>query len=114
MPLPVTRFDMGQAEKRAAQSGRQMAQMAQKHQPFASRDECVVWYDHLPYLGENRSGERRLLAAIAADAVATEQRADIDGNLSQADILAAGGRELEAVMEATRVYESSVKIIDKK
>jgi multimeric flavodoxin WrbA len=113
-PLPVTRFDFMQAEERAAASGRQIAEMVGNCKPFASRDECVLWYDRLPYLGANRSGERRLLAAIAAEAVSGERRADIDGDLGQADILAASGRELEAVIEATRVYESSVKIIDNK
>jgi multimeric flavodoxin WrbA len=113
-PLPVTRFDFAQAEKRAAESGRQMAKMAEKRQPFASRDECVVWYDHLPYLTENRAGERRLLAALACEAVAAERRATVDGNLGHADILAASGRELDAAVEATRVYESSVKIFDEK
>ena len=113
-PLPVTRFDFAQAEKRAAESGRQMADMAERRQPFATRDECVVWYDHLPYLGENRSAERRLLAALACAGVTPERRAHIDGDLGHADILAASGRELDAAVEATRVYESSVKVFDEK
>lgn len=64
----------------------------------------------------NKNGRTYQLvsAALACAGVAAGRRADIDGDLGHADILAASGRELDAAVEATRVYESSVKVFDEK
>jgi hypothetical protein len=68
----------------------------------------------MPYLGENRATERRLLAAIVYEAVPKARRKEIDGDLAKADILASSGVSLDAMNEVTRVYNSCVKIIDGK
>ena len=68
----------------------------------------------MPYIGENRAIERRLLAAIAYEAVPKERRKEIDGDLVHTDILIAAGQHLEAMIEVTKVYNSCIKIIDSK
>ena len=113
-PLPVTRFDMKQAEKKASDIGMRISTLTDKRHPFATRDEALIWYDNLPYINDGRAAERRLLAALTLEAVPQERRAKVDGDLAQADILKASGRDLDALLEATRVYDSSIKLIDQK
>ncbi|MCP4756110.1 MAG: flavodoxin family protein [Proteobacteria bacterium] len=113
-PVPATRFDFDQSLKRAEELGQRMAGMTETREPFQSVEERLLWYDRLPYLGESRSAERRLLAAITATAVPEERKPDIDGDLAQADILAASGRSHDSLVEITKVYNSSVKIFAEK
>jgi hypothetical protein len=54
----------------------------------------------MPYIGENRAAERRLLAAIVYEAVPKARRQEVEGDLAQADILAAAG-------QSTRGHERS-------
>jgi hypothetical protein len=68
-------------------------------------------YDRLPYLGENRAAERRLLASITTQAVSDAKKAQIEGDLAQAEILAASGQSLESMNEVSRVYNSCIKAI---
>jgi len=113
-PLPATRFDFNRAMNEANLSGHRLAQMMPHRSPFKSSEECWLSYGAMPYIGENRAIERRLLAAIAYEAVPKERRKEIDGDLVHTDILIAAGQHLEAMIEVTRVYNSCVKIIDSK
>lgn len=110
-PLPATRFDFARATRRAEELGRRIGGMTESRHPFESSEECWLAYDRLPYIGENRSGERRLLAAIVSEAVPQDRKAAIDGDLAHADILAASGRPLEAQTEVSKVYNSCAKLV---
>jgi NAD(P)H-dependent FMN reductase len=113
-PLPVTRFDFDKAKEAAEALGYQLVKSMPERVPFKSPEECWLWYDRLPYLGENRTAERRLMAAMTLEAIPKERRSEVDGDLAQADILAAAGRSLDAMNEISKVYNSCVKIIDGK
>ena len=113
-PVPVTRFNLDQATKRAEELGNHIAGMIQERNPFGSRDECLLWYDRLPYLGESRAAERRLLAALTFEAIPEGHRLDIEGDLAQADILAASGHPLDAMTEICKVIDSCSKIFNEK
>lgn len=112
-PLPATRFDFDKAIKTAEVSGHHLGEMTSKRVPFKSSEECWLWYDGLPYVGENKAAERRLLAAITSEAI-QKNKQNQEGNLARADILASAGRSLDAMKEVTKVYDSCVKIIDQK
>lgn len=113
-PVPATRFNLDQAIKRAEELGYRIAGMIQERNPFGSYEERLLWYDRLPYLGEDRVAERRLLAAITSEAIPEGRRLDIDGDLARADILAASGRSLDAMNEISKVVNSCSKIFDEK
>ena len=113
-PVPATRFDLKQAIERAEGLGHRIAGMVQERDPFGGREECLLWYDLLPYLGESRAAKRRLVAAITSEAIPEERKLDIDGDLARADILAASGSTLDAMTEITKVYNSCIKIINEK
>jgi len=113
-PLPATRFDFNKAIKDAKLSGHRLAQMMPSRTAYKSSEECWLDYVYMPYIGENRAVERRLLAAIAYEAVPKGRRQEVDGDIAHADILAAAGQSLEAMIEITSVYNSCVKIIDGK
>jgi multimeric flavodoxin WrbA len=110
-PVPATRFDLNQAIERAKERGHQIAGMVEERAPFGSWEECLLWYDGLPYIGEDRAAERRLLAAITSEAVPEERKSDINGDLARADILAASGRSLESMTEISKVVNSCSKIL---
>ena len=110
-PVPATRFDFDQAKKRAEALGENIGKMAESRSPFDSQEECWLAYDRMPYIGENRAGERRLLAAITTEAVSPDLRKGIVGDLARADILAASGKFLDSLQEISEVYNSSLKII---
>jgi len=82
--------------------------------PFNSSEECWLSYGAMPYIGENRAAERRLLAAIVFEAVSKGRRQEVEGDLAQADILAAAGQSLEAMNEVSKVYNSCIKVIGSK
>ncbi len=111
-PLPATRFNFTEATRRAEELGSQVAGMARQRQPFDSPEECWLWYDRLPYIREDRAAERRLLAAIALGAVPAQRKTAIEGDLARAEVLRASGQSLESMRETSRVYDSSVKLID--
>jgi len=113
-PVPATRFDLNQAIKRAKELGHQIAGMVQERDPFSSWEECLLWYDRLPYLGEDRAAERRLLAAITSEAIPEGRKLDIDGDLARADILATSGRPLDSMTEISKVVKSCSKILNEK
>ena len=113
-PPPATRFDFDKVIKEAKLSGHRLAKLMPSRAPFKSSEECWLSYSALPYIGENRATERRLLAAIAYEAVPKGRRQEIDGDLAQADILAAAGQTLNATNEVTKVYNSCIKIIGEK
>jgi len=104
-PLPVTRFNLKQANVSAGESGYQLAGMAKE--PFPTRDDRDFWYDSLPYLAATNAEERRLLVALAYQGVPQESRAQVRGDWAQADILFASGRTLESMIETTKIYDSS-------
>lgn len=110
-PLPVTRFNLRQTLEKAEESGYGIAVLAEDRHPFDTRDECLLWYDHLPYLGDNQAAERRLLTAIVAGAVPENRKLDIDGDLATAEILAASGNAADSAREFSKVYDSCIEIL---
>ena len=104
-PLPVTRFNLKQANVSAGESGSHLAGMARE--PFPTRDDRDFLYDSLPYLADTNAQERRLLAAVAYQAVPQESKAQVQGDWAQADILSASGRTLESMIETGKIYDSS-------
>lgn len=111
-PLPVTRFNWKAALTRAVELGAALAARAGVRQPFAGVEDRLLWYDNLPYLGLTRAGERRLLAALAAEALPETAFAAIPRDLAAADALAAQGEPLRALQEVTHVYDTAVKVFD--
>ncbi len=104
-PLPVTRFNLKQANLSAGESGYKLAGMAKE--PFETRDDRDFWYDNLPYLMNTYAKERRLLAAVAYQGVPEESKVEVQGDLAEADILMASGRTLESIIETSKIYDSS-------
>lgn len=104
-PLPVTRFNLKQANMKAIESGYNLTMMSKE--PFETRDDRDFWYDNLPYLADNNAEERRLLAAVAYQGVPEESKTEVHGDWAKADILAASGRTLESMIEISKIYDSS-------
>ena len=104
-PLPVTRFDLRQANGSAGESGYNLAGMVKE--PFETRDDRDFWYDNLPYLADTNAEERRLLAAVAYKEVPEENKAEVQGDWAEADILSASSRTLESMIETSKIYDSS-------
>jgi len=113
-PVPATRFDFEQALSRASEQGRQIAEMVESPEPFKSWEERLLHYDELPYIGDSNAVEMRLVAAITADAVESDHRSEIDGDLARADILATSGKSHEALAETLKFYYSSSALFKKK
>jgi NAD(P)H-dependent FMN reductase len=113
-PLPATRFNFDAAITRAGELGSQIAPMTQRRNPFTSLEERLLWYDSLPYLGLNRTGERRLLADLTTMALPSNRKSTIPFGLARADALSAAGRQLESLTEVTWVYEAGVKAFEGK
>jgi NAD(P)H-dependent FMN reductase len=113
-PLPATRFNFPSALRRAGELGVQIAGKVQQRQPFSGVEERLLWYDSLPYLGLSRAAERRLLADLTTLSLPDAADPQIATGLVQADALAASGRLLESLTEATRVYEAGVKAFEDK
>jgi len=104
-PLPVTRFDLDEALKKAELSGRELAGMEKKL--FGSRDDRDYWYDNIPYLAMSNAEERRLLAAVTYEGLKEEKKELVKGSWALADILHDAGRELGSMNEISRIYDSS-------
>ena len=104
-PLPVTRFDMDEALKKAELSGRELAGMEKK--PFESRDDRDHWYDNIPYLAMSNAEERRLLAAVTYEGLQEEKKELVKGSWARADILADSGQVLNSMNEISKIYDSS-------
>ena len=111
-PLPATRFNFEAALKRAEELGAEIAGMRHDRRPFTNLEERLLWYDALPYLGLERAGERRLLAALAAMAHSEKDAPAALRGLAHAEALAAAGRDLESMEQVTRVYETGVKAFE--
>jgi NAD(P)H-dependent FMN reductase len=112
-PLPATRYNLEKAKKAADILGQHLFNMMTERIPFNSPEECEQWYDRMYFVGENRAEERRLMAAIAYDAIPVDHKQDVEGKLVQASILNAVGRSLDAQNEIAKVYNSCLGIIDK-
>ena len=111
-PLPATRFDLKQANLSARESGYNLAKMAKE--PFETRDNRDFWYDNLPYLTNTNAEERRLLTAVAYQGVPEENKAKVQGDWAEADILFASGRTLESMIETSKIYDSSDEKVSRK
>jgi len=111
-PLPATRFNFGDAERRVREMGGRIAAMRHKRHPFAGLEERLLWYDQLPYLGMSRAEERRLLAAVTALAVPEEDSGRVSTVLARADTLWAEGDRMASMVEITRCYEAGVKAFE--
>ena len=81
---------------------------------FAGVEERLLWYDALPYLGLDRAGERRLLAALTTAALPPTADPAISRGLAEADALAARGEPLRAFQAITRTYDAGVKAFEEK
>ncbi len=113
-PVPATRFNFEEALKRSRELGGQIAQMRNERVPFTTRDEGLVWYDNLPYLGLTNLEERRLFASQVTAAISEESQRTAASGLATADMLAAAGRSVDAANEIARVYEAGVKAFEGK
>jgi len=113
-PVPATRFNFNQALTRAAELGGQIAGMTKNRSPFKGLEERLVWYDNLPYLGLSLAGERRLLADLVALEAAEKMGCEALSGLARSDALAAAGRNVDYLSEATQVYEAGVKALESK
>ena len=113
-PVPATRFNFDEALGRSKELGGRIAAMRHEREPFKTRDEALVWYDNLPYLGLNRFEERRLLAAQVTAALSEENPAKAASGLARADMLAAAGRSVDALNEIAKVYEAGVNAFEGK
>jgi hypothetical protein len=113
-PVPATRFNFNQAIKRAAELGGQIAGMTENRSPFKGLEERLVWYDNLPYLGLSLAGERRLLADLVALEAAEKIGSEALSGLARSDALAAAGRGVESLSEATQVYEAGVRAFERR
>jgi multimeric flavodoxin WrbA len=111
-PLPVTRFNFGEAQMHAKEMGGRIAAMRHKRHPFANLEERLLWYDQLPYLGLSRAEERRLLAALTALALSEERSGKVTSGLARADMLAAAGDMIGSMVEITRSYEAGKKAFE--
>jgi len=83
--------------------------MSRNRTPFQRREDGLVEYDKLPYLGLNRLEERRLLADLVTLALPENDRMNAASGLATADILAAENRNMESTSEVSKVYSRGVK-----
>jgi multimeric flavodoxin WrbA len=111
-PLPATRFNFGEAEKRAKEMGSRIAAMRHERHPFAGLEERLLWYDQLPYLGLSRAEERRLLASLTGLALPVDRSAAVTSSLARANVLAAAGDRMSSLTEITKSYEAGVKAFE--
>jgi len=113
-PLPATRFNFDAALKRAGEIGAQVAEMAQRRDPFKGLEDRLLWYDALPYLCLSRADERRLLADLTVQGLPSDAGPPLALGLARADQLTAAGKPLEALAEITGVYEAGAKAFEGK
>jgi multimeric flavodoxin WrbA len=111
-PLPATRFNFAAAVERAGMLGKKLAAMAGQRHPFAGLEERLLWYDQLPYLSLSRAAERRLLADLAIQALPLHENTGMALGLARAGELSAAGKPMEALVEATRVYEAGLNAFE--
>jgi multimeric flavodoxin WrbA len=111
--VPATRFNFEFALKQARTQGMEIGAMSEKSAPFKRREKVLAHYDQLPYLGLDRSEERRLLAALVATAAAEKNDPAALLSLAKADLLTAGNQKLAALDEIAVAYEGGLKTIDK-
>ena len=86
--------------------------MSRERAPFDGREDLLLWYDELPYLGLNRFEERRLLADLTTAALPANTDSAVPCGLARSDAMAAAGRKLAAMKEISRVYEAGAKAFD--
>ncbi len=108
-PVPATRFNLDVCVERSKELGGELAEMSKNRTPFELREDSLVLYDQLPYLGLDRLAERRLLADLVTLALPEDERRDAAAGLAKADVLAAENRSLESTSEVSKVYSRGVK-----
>ncbi len=108
-PVPATRFNHEAALQRCRELGAQLAQMAKERKPFEGIHERSDWFDSLPYIGLDATGERHLLASLTTAALGEDADPAIAKGMARVDALLAGGRRLEANAEIGRVYDAGIK-----
>jgi multimeric flavodoxin WrbA len=111
-PLPVTRFNFNAALQRASELGGEIAKMAAQRARFRGLEDKLLWYDALPYLGLSRADERRLLADLTVQGLPPAEGAPLALGLARGDELGAAGRQLDAQMEITRIYNAGAKAFE--
>ena len=111
-PLPVTRFNFKAALQRASELGAEIAKMADGRAKFRGLEDKLLWYDNLPYLGMSRAEERHLLADLTVQGLPPDKAKPIALGLARAHELEAAGRELDASVEITKVYNAAFKAFE--
>jgi hypothetical protein len=88
--------------------------MAEGRAKFRGLEDKLLWYDNLPYLGMSRAEERRLLADLTVQGLPPDEAEPVALGLARAHELEAAGRELDAAVEITRVYNAAFKAFEDK
>lgn len=109
-PLPVTRFNLEDAVAVAETNGKILAGMEKKQ--FENRDERDFYYDNLPLLSANNADERKLLAAIAFEALPAEKKAKTEGSWAAADSSLVNGQIFTSMSEISKIYDSAFKLYE--
>ncbi len=113
-PLPATRFNFKAALRRAFELGGEIASMADGRAKFRGLEDKLLWYDNLPYIGMSRADERRLLADLTVQGLPPNEAGPIALGLARAHELEAAGRNLDAAVEITRVYNAAFKLFEER
>jgi multimeric flavodoxin WrbA len=108
-PVTATRFNHETTLQRCRELGAKLAVMAKERKPFDDLAERNDWYDSLPYVNLDRTGERRLLASILVAALSKDADPSIARGLARADELLAAGKHREANVEIGRVIDAGFK-----
>ncbi len=111
-PLPVTRFNLPEAEERALALGAELAQSSDRRLPFASLEERLLHFDSLPFLRLDRLAERRLLAGYVVSSLGGEAARGLVPILDESDRLDAEGRKQEAAILVSEAYDAAVKVFE--
>jgi len=104
-PTPVSRFNLEEAIRGLASSGRRLAYLSRERKPFQNLSEVSTYYQSLPFLNCDILDEFMLLAnqllKVSKDDRIEEARKDYD----KARSLIASGDRLGAMTHAVNAYE---------
>jgi len=116
-PLPVSRFNYKKALSQAYSSGRKLAELCKRRQPFESLSERIAYYHGLKYLNYDIVDENLLLAQqliqnIEASGDAKALLEEAIREYSEAKELVGQGKKTEAVVHIMNSYEAGTKAWD--
>ncbi len=105
-PLPVSRFNLRSALKRAHELGRELTKKARKREPFKSLEERISYFSRIKYLEMDMVDEILLLARqLLETSPKAEYKEKARELCEKASELIRSGRKLEAIPYAVRAYE---------